>query len=140
MIERKENCIHKFNPYFGIGCFLIEGIPADNALRYEDMLSDMDDGYKISCFIRRYPSVHKIQFEFHGKELYRAWVDFADYKNWTQEMKDFWVYGKESQWEKDYQIKTIKKINSIIRYRYDCSSIEMKSLLVDPLNLPASEK
>tara|TARA_Y100000034_G_scaffold72546_1_gene87440 strand:- start:34 stop:450 length:417 start_codon:yes stop_codon:yes gene_type:complete len=138
MIE--ENCTHKFNPYFGIGCLLIEDMPADSANNFEDLLSDMDDGYKISCFIRRYPSAHNIQFELHEKELYRAWVDFSTYRNWTQEMKDFWDWEKESQWEKDYQVKSIENGCTHIRYRYDCSSIEMKSLLVDPLNLPASEK
>ena len=136
MIERKENCA-QFNPYFGIGCFLIEGMPADN---FEDLLSDMDDGYKISCFIRRYPSAHNIQFERHGDELYRARVDVSSYHNWTQEMKDFWNWEKESQWEKDYQVKSIENGCTNIRYRYNCSSIEMKSLLVDPLNLPTSEK
>ena len=125
----------ELNDYFGIGCLLINGISGDN---FDDLLSDMDDGYKVSYFIRKYPGLHNIQFEAssHDKEFYSASVEFSDYENWSPEMKDFWDYSKESQWEKDFQVKSIEDGFRTIRYRYDCDSIEMKSLLIDPANLP----
>jgi hypothetical protein len=126
----------ELNTYFGIGCFLINGISGDN---YEDLLSDMDDGYKVSYFIRKYPGLHNIQFEAssHNEEFYSASVEFSDYENWSDEMKDFWAYSKESQWEKDYQIKSIENGFNTIRCRYGYDSIEMKSLLINPIDFPA---
>jgi hypothetical protein len=125
------------NPYFEIGGLVVKDMPkhliGDN---WEDFLSDMDDGYKISYFIKKYPSLHKIKFKsFDKKSFYSTCLNFSDYKNWTQEMKDFWLRSKESQWDKDYQVKSIENGITTIRYRYDYESIEMKSLLVNPLNL-----
>ena len=130
--------MNESSPYFGIGCLIVKDMPKHLIAKWEDFLSDMDDGYEISYFIRKYPNLHNIQFKVSDNEVfYNAWVDFADYKNWNQEMKEFWNPEKENQWSKDYQVKSIEDNMTTISYRYGYESIEMKSLLVNPLNLPS---
>tara|TARA_Y100001937_G_C7088398_1_gene316496 strand:+ start:359 stop:778 length:420 start_codon:yes stop_codon:yes gene_type:complete len=129
-----------FNSHFIIGSFYIINMPKELVQDCEDLLSDMDDGYEISFFIKKF-SDHNIKFElvndFHdfGSKYYRASVDWEDYLKWSDEMKDFWDHEKDNQYFKEYLVKTQENGFTCIGCRYDYDSTEMKSLLIDPDNI-----
>ena len=127
---------------FIIGSFCIINIPKELVQDYEDLLSDMDDGYEISFFIKKFSDHnHNIKFErmkdFHnfGSKYYCVSVDWEDYLKWSDEMKDFWDHEKDNQYFEEYLVKTQEDGWTHTRCRYDYDSTEMKSLLIDPDNI-----
>lgn len=130
-----------FNKHFIIGGFLINGYPEELQTQDEhDMLSDMDDGYEISYFIKSYPGLHKVRFVKYEEsmfdcEQYTAYVQWEDYQTWTQEMKDFWDHEKDNDYFKTYLKRTMDGSMSIISCKYSYDSDQMNSILIDPSNL-----
>ena len=130
-----------FNNHFIITCFLIYNIPED--VQQDDFLSDMDDGYQISYFIKSYPGLSNIKFKlinqedsaFEDVKCFGAHVEWEDYKKWTEQMKEFWNYETDNDYFNNYLIRSVENGMTTISGRYDYDSDEMNSLLIDPENL-----
>lgn len=129
-----------FNNHFIVSCFLIDNIP--EGVQQDDFLSDMDDGYQISYFIKSYPGLSNIKFKlidqedsaFKDVKCFGAYVEWEDYKKWTEQMKEFWNYETDNDYFKSYLKRSVENGMTTISARYNYDSDEMNSLLIDPEN------